>query len=319
MLTLAHGHFIVDGDARMRQRPIQDLIDTLTQLGANVTSSTGCLPVHVQATGLPGGFGSVAGNVSSQFLSGLLMVAPYAQSTVELKVDHGLNSRPYVDMTLGVMSDFGVEVERNDYERFVIKSSRYQPHASYAIESDATAASYFFAAPAILGGTVRVENISRTSRQGDMAFLEALQRMGCKTQAGQTYIEVSGPDHLIGIDVDMRDFSDTAQTLAAIAPFASSPTRIRGIGFIRAKETDRISAVCRELARLGVEVNEEADGMVIYPARCIQPGCIHTYNDHRMAMAFALIGLRSPGLSIENPGCVSKTFPNYFDVLETLR
>jgi 3-phosphoshikimate 1-carboxyvinyltransferase len=319
MLTLGNGEYVVDGDPRMRQRPIGDLMEALTQLGANVASPTGCLPVHVLASGLRGGHASVAGNVSSQFLSGLLMVAPSAQSEVELNVEHGLNSKPYVDMTLTVMSDFGVEISRDGYERFVIRSARYQSRETYAIESDASAASYFFAAPAILGGSVRVENISRQSKQGDIAFLGILQQMGCVVADGPDFIEVTGPDRLSGIDVDMRDISDTAQTLAVIAPFASSPTRIRGIGFIRKKETDRIAAVCTELTRLGVEVQENSDGMTIQPCASIRPACVQTYKDHRMAMAFALIGLRAPGISIENPACVSKTFPNYFEMLETLR
>ena len=319
MLTLGNGDYILDGDARMRQRPIGDLIDTLVQLGANVSSPTGSLPVRVLASGLPGGMGSVAGNVSSQFLSGLLMVAPYAQVPVELVLEGGLNSKPYVDMTLAVMSDFGVEVTRQGYERFVIPSACYQSRATYAIESDASAASYFFAAPALLGGKVRVENISRRSKQGDIAFLDILQQMGCTVTEGEDYVEVTGSASLRGVDVDMRDISDIAQTLAAIAPFASSPTRIRGIGFIRAKETDRITATCTELARLGVEVQEDIDGMTIQPCASIRPACVRTYNDHRMAMAFALIGLRAPGVSIENPDCVSKTFPGYFEVLESLR
>jgi 3-phosphoshikimate 1-carboxyvinyltransferase len=222
-------------------------------------------------------------------------------------------------MTLAVMSDFGVEIPRDGYERFIIRSARYQPKETYAIESDASAASYFFAAPAILGGTVRVENISRRSKQGDIAFLEILQQMGCVVTDGPDTIEVTGSGRLSGVDVDMRDISDTAQTLAVIAPFASSPTRIRGIDFIRTKETDRIAAVCTELTRLGVDVQEHSDGMTIQPCASIRPACVLTYNDHRMAMAFALIGLRTSGVSIENPACVSKTFPNYFKVLEALR
>lgn len=319
MLCLAHGRFGMDGDPRMHERPIGDLIRALNQLGAQVFSPTGCLPLTVDAAGLAGGKASIFGDVSSQFLSGLLMVAPYAESPVEVVVLGGLNSKPYIDMTLGVMADFGVEADRDGYERFQLRPSCYLARESYAIETDASAASYFFAAPAVLGGTVRVGNISKNSKQGDIAFLDVLQQMGCKVQTGPGYIEVTGPDELRGVDVDMRDISDTAQTLAAIAPFASSPTRIRGIGFIRAKETDRIAAVCAELSRLGVKVCEDTDGMTIFPARSIRHACVYTYNDHRMAMAFSLIGLRAAGISIENPACVSKTFPNYFDVLETLR
>jgi len=212
-----------------------------------------------------------------------------------------------------------VEVTRQDYERFSIPQAMYLPKEAYAIEPDASAASYFFAAPAILGGTVRVEGLTRRSKQGDIAFLDILQQMGCVVEEGADYLKVTGPASLRGVDVDMRNVSDTAQTLAAIAPFASSPTRIRGIGFIRSKETDRVGAMCAELARLGVEVQEEPDGLTIQPCASMRPARVRTYNDHRMAMAFALVGLRIAGLSLENPACVSKTFPGYFEVLESLR
>ena len=327
-LTLGNGEYILDGDSRMRERPIGDLVEALTRLGAKIEpflkregeSQNDFIfpPVRVTANGLPGGNTLIAGKISSQFLSALLMVAPYAKSPVEIGVTTELNSRPYVDMTLGVMQDFGVKVERQRNEHFYIQPARYLPFANYQIESDASAASYFFAAPAICGGTVRVENISRQSKQGDIAFLDVLQGMGCTVEEGNTFIAVTGAQSLSGVDVDMRDIPDTAQTLAAIAPFAASPTRIRGIASARVKETDRIHATCTELRRLGVRVDEHADGMTIYPCDHIKPARIETYNDHRMAMAFSLIGLRVPGISIENPACVSKTFPDFFAVLETL-
>jgi 3-phosphoshikimate 1-carboxyvinyltransferase len=317
-LTLGNGEYVVDGEARMRERPIQDLIDALCQLGVDLQATNNCPPVKIAAKGLQGGKTRMAGNLSSQFLSALLMVAPYAKSPVEIEVTTELNSKPYVDMTLATMQDFGVRIERHGYERFIIRPSFFSPLSSYSIESDASAASYFFAASAVCGGTVRVENISRRSKQGDIAFLDILRQMGCKIKEGDNFIEVTGGVAFTGVDVDMRDISDTAQTLAALAPFASSPTRIRGIGFIRRKETDRIHAMCTELRRLSVRVEEQEDGMTVYPCSDIQPASIQTYNDHRMAMAFSLIGLRAPGISIENPGCVSKTFPNYFEVLQTL-
>jgi len=326
-LTLGHGEYKVDGDSRMRERPIQDLIDSLNQLGVELEATNNCPPVHILARGLPGGKTKVAGDVSSQFLSALLMVAPYAKSRIEIEVTTELNSKPYVEMTLGLMRDFGVEVQRDTYRRFAVPITIYQlptrnlqsQVSNYPIEPDASAASYFFAAPAICGGVVRVEHISRTSKQGDVAFLEILGQMGCRIHEGTDFIEVAGTNPLIGVDVDMRDIPDTAQTLAVIAPFASSPTRIRGIASARVKETDRVHATCTELRRLGVSVEEHEDGMTIYPCDEIQPGTIQTYNDHRMAMAFALIGLRVEGIRIENPSCVSKTFPNYFEVLEMLR
>jgi len=336
-LTLGNGEYILDGEPRMRERPIGDLVSSLTQLGAKLETINNCPPVKITAAGLPGGKTTVAGDISSQFLSALLMVAPYAQNPIEVALSTDLNSKPYVDMTVVVMREFGVEIERIGYDKFIVHSARYKPKPTYAIESDASAASYFFAAPAICGGTIRVENISRKSIQGDIAFLNVLQQIGCQVIEGENYIEVSGfgsgdpnrtfddvsrwsPDQrLKGVDVDMRDIPDTAQTLAAIAPFASSPTRIRGIASARVKETDRVHATCTELARLGVRVEEHEDGMTIHPVEKMRPAVIQTYNDHRMAMAFSLIGLRVSGVTIENPSCVSKTFPNFFEVLETLR
>jgi len=222
-------------------------------------------------------------------------------------------------MTIGVMKEFRVEIERDGYSNFTIHSSRYSPNSNYPVESDASAASYFFAAPAICGGTVKIENISRKSLQGDIRFLEVLTQMGCQVQETNNAITVYRSSPIVGIDIDMRDIPDTAQTLAAIAPFADSPTRIRGIASARVKETDRVSATCIELKRLGVQVEEFQDGLTIYPCKTFQPASIQTYNDHRMAMAFSLIGLRFDGVTIENPNCVSKTFPNYFDVLGSLR
>ena len=244
------------------------------------------------------------------------MTAPYASAPVEIEITAELNSKPYIDMTLAVMSDFGVGVERDGYKNFLVPSACYSPLSEYSIESDASAASCFFAAPAICGGSVRVDAISRGSKQGDIKFLDVLAQMGCGITEDENSIKVSGPAELMGLDVDMRDISDTALTLSVVAPFAASPTRIRGIASARLKETDRVSAVCAELRKIGVRVDEHEDGMTIFPCGQFHPALIQTYNDHRMAMAFSLIGLRVPGITIENPGCVSKTFPNFFEVQE---
>ncbi len=323
-LPLGQGEFTLEGDARMHERPIGDLVAALGQLGAILSAPDGGqapanLPLNVKAAGLPGGRTEISGNISSQFLSALLMVAPYAARPVEIVVTTELASKPYVDMTLGMMADFGVTVEREGYRRFLIRPARYSARRQVPIEPDATAASYFFAAPALCGGRVLVEGISRRSSQGDLAFLDVLGCMGCAVAETADGIEVRGAETLAGVDVDMRDIPDTAQTLAILAPFAQSPTRIRGIASARLKETDRIAATCRELRRIGVQVEEFEDGLCIQPCADFHPAAIHTYNDHRMAMAFSLIGLRVPGISIENPACVSKTFPDFFRVLEELR
>lgn len=336
-LSLAHGEYMIDGDARMRERPIGDLIDSLKQLGVNIKtiddrpqtikkssivhrpSSDISLPIKIISNGLSGGKTKVAGNISSQFLSALLMVAPYAKSVIEIELTTELNSKPYVDMTIEIMKDFGVEVERQGYQYFRAPITNYESRITYSIESDASAASYFFAAPAICGGSVRVENISKNSKQGDIKFLDVLTQMGCTVEEANNSIMVNRQSSIVGIDIDMRDIPDTAQTLAVIAPFANSPTRIRGIASARVKETDRVSATCTELKRLGVQVEEHQDGMTIYPCENFKPATIQTYNDHRMAMAFSLIGLRFDGITIENPNCVSKTFPNYFEALDELR
>jgi 3-phosphoshikimate 1-carboxyvinyltransferase len=319
-LTLGNGEYILDGDSRMQERPIGDLVSALRKLGAVVDASPDQTPpVKITASGLPGGPTTVAGDVSSQFLSALLLVAPYARQPVEIIVSTDLNSKPYVDMTIAVMRDFGVSVDRDEYRKFSIPLQEYQFRTEYRIESDASAASYFFAAPVVCGGSVRVENISTQSLQGDIHFIEILQKMGCIIHEQNNSIEIHCSGQVHGIDVDMGDISDTAQTLAAIAPFAVSPTRIRGIASARVKETDRISATCAELSHLGVKVVEHPDGLTIYPCSDFVPGNVKTYNDHRMAMAFSLIGLRIPGISIQNPDCVSKTFPRYFQTLDSLR
>ena len=323
-LTLGQGIYIVDGDSRMRERPIGDLIEALTQLGANVSATAGhssilCPPVNIIASGLPGGKTKIAGNISSQFLSALLMIAPFASTPVEIEITSKLNSKPYIDMTLAVMSDFGIDVERDGYNSFLIHPAIFSPISEYSIEADATSASYFFAAPAICGGTIYVDGFHRKSKQGDIQFLDILARMGCAVEERENSIKITSPVELKGLDIDMRDIPDTAQTLAAVAPFAVSPTRIRGIESARVKETDRISAVCAELRKIGVSVNEHEDGMTIFPCSQFNSAVIQTYNDHRMAMAFSLIGLRVPGMIIDNPGCVSKTFPNFFKIQAGLR
>jgi 3-phosphoshikimate 1-carboxyvinyltransferase len=318
MAVLGHGHYRLDGVPRMRARPIADLLDALHALGADVRSEagTGCPPVVVHADGLRGGQAAIRGDISSQFLSGLLMVCPYASAPVELSVAGDLVSEPYVRMTLRVMRSFGVAVDEADLTRFCFPTGQAYRGTAYQIEPDASAASYFWAAAAITQGKVRVEGLSRDALQGDVQFCQILAQMGCNLEHGAEGIAVEGRP-LRGVDVDMNAISDTVQTLAAVALFAEGATTIRGVAHIRHKETDRIVDLARELRKLGASVEEFPDGLRITPGE-LHPASIETYDDHRMAMSLALVGLRLPGVVILDPGCTSKTYPQFFDDLRGL-
>ncbi len=318
-VALGHGEFVIDGDEPMRRgRPISDLLNALTQLGVSARSKydNGHLPVIVQADGIEGGKTHLDTSKSSQFLTSLMLIAPYAKNGMEIEVIGELKT-PYIDITISVMEAFGVKVLNKDYRYFHIEGGQqYQP-CSYHIEPDASSASYFFAAAALTGGTVTVRHLHTDSAQGDVQFVSVLEQMGCKVTVTGSGITVKGPHQLKGIDVDMKDISDTALTLAAIAPFADSKVAIRNIEHTRWQETDRIHAMVTELRKLGVSVVERQDGLEISPTP-ITPAVVDTYNDHRVAMAFSLIGLKVQGIRINNPECVSKTFPSYFEVLEGL-
>jgi 3-phosphoshikimate 1-carboxyvinyltransferase len=290
-------------------------------LGAAVdyAEEDGRFPIVVGGGGLAGGRTVVRGGGSSQFVSGLLMAAPYADGPVVLDVE-GRESWPYVGITLDVMRQFGVEVDAPDgFARLAVGRGPYRA-GPFEVEPDASAASYFFALAAVTGGRVRVPGLGSGSSQGDLRFAGVLERMGCEVDLGKDHFEVRGPGRLRGVEVDMGAFSDTMMTLAAIAPFAYSPTTITNVGHTRHQETDRISAVTTELSRLGVEVEERPGGLCVSPGP-LRPAVVRTYGDHRMAMAFAVTGLaaRRPTITIADPGCVTKTFPGYFRALDGLR
>lgn len=318
LATLGQGTYRLDGAPRMRERPIEDLLAALRNLGADVSSldGTGCPPVLIRASGLPGGSTTIAGNVSSQFLSGLLMAAPYAKSPVEILVEGELVSLPYVTMTLEVMRSFGVEVAAEDARRFIVPVDRKYQGREYAIEPDASAASYFFATAAITGGKVTVEGLTRASLQGDVEFVDVLRQMGCDVAYGDDSITVTGRK-LQGVNVNMNSISDTVQTLGAVALFAEGATTITDVAHVRHKETDRLAALATELRKFGATVDEREDGLTIYPAQ-LHGAEIATYNDHRMAMSLALVGLRVPGVQILDPGCTVKTYPEFFTDLRQL-
>ncbi|MCA9266857.1 MAG: 3-phosphoshikimate 1-carboxyvinyltransferase, partial [Planctomycetales bacterium] len=313
------GRFRLDGVERMRARPIGDLLAALRQLGADVRSETGndCPPVAVAADRLRGGRAVVKGDISSQYLSGLLLAAPAAAAPVEIVVDGELVSKPYVAMTVEVMRSFGATVQCDDLRKFHIDAPAPYVAARYAVEPDASAASYFWAVAAITGGSVTVEGLTRGALQGDVAFCECLREMGCQVQYADDSTTVVGGT-LRGVDVNMNAISDTVQTLAAVALFAEGATTISGVEHIRHKETDRIGDLATELRKLGAAVEERRDGLTITPPAKPVGATIETYNDHRMAMSLALAGLRTPGVTILNPGCTEKTYPQFFTDLARL-
>ena len=318
---LGRGTYRLDGTARMRQRPIGDLVAALRDLGvdARAESPGDCPPVLIRSSGLRGGAATVAGGTSSQFASGLALAAPCTHQGMDLAFAGTLVSLPYLAMTRRVMADFSGRCDVVDDRTWRIHPGGYAG-CDYEIEPDASAASYFFAAAAITGGRVRVDGLSRRSMQGDVAFCDALERMGCGVEWHEG--DDSGMGNAItvtgravrGIDIDMNAISDTVPTLAIVAAFADRPTTIRNVAHIRDKETDRIGDLVRELRRLGASVEEHADGMTIAPVT-LHGGSVQTYDDHRMAMSLSLVGLRVPGVAIQDPGCVGKTFPGYWHCL----
>jgi 3-phosphoshikimate 1-carboxyvinyltransferase len=317
-LALGRGPFTVDGVPRMRERPVADLVDGMRQLGAEVeyAGEDGRFPLMIKGGGIPGGKARVSASKSSQFISGLLMAAPYAQAPVTLH-PVGRKEWPYVGITVALMRAFGVEVDEAANGRFTVAPALYSSR-EYEVEPDASGASYFMAAAAVTGGRVRIPGLGASSPQGDLRFAGVLRDMGCRVEIASDFVEVQGPDHLRGVEVDMNAFSDTMITLSAIAPFAEGPTTIKNVGHTRLQESDRLSAVATELTRLGVKTQTTSSFIRIIPNK-IRPGVVRTYGDHRMAMAFAITGLVASGIRIRDPGCVTKTFPGYFGALESLR
>ena len=329
--TLADGPVVIDGSPRMRERPIDDLARALAALGAEVEvlGEKGCPPVRVNGGlrgvngrlrgGLRGGRAPIDARRSSQFVSAVLLAAPYARQDVVLEPIGGIVvSRPYVDLTLAVMTAFGADAGWDGGALRVAAGCGYRGR-SYAVEPDASAAAYPFAAAAIAGGSVRVSGLPRDSLQADLGLLEVLERMGCAVERGADGITVRAPadGRLRGVDVDMNAMPDAVLALAVVALFAEGPTRIRNVANLRIKETDRLAALERELGKLGARARAGADGLEIQPGT-LHGAAIDTYDDHRMAMAFALAGLRVPGVVIREPGCVAKTWPDYFEALERL-
>jgi 3-phosphoshikimate 1-carboxyvinyltransferase len=322
MVSLGAGTYRLDGVSRMRERPVEDLLAALRQVGVDARSEnqTGCPPVVIRGSG---GWSAsrlrVRGDVSSQFLSGLLLAAAWSRADgqeVVIDIDGPLVSVPYVELTLRMLNPWVDEAGWRDEHALVVVPDLLEPPDHYPIEPDASAASYFFAAAAISGGRVTVAGMVRDLLQGDVRFVDVLGQMGCRVEECDAGITVHGGT-LRGVEVDMNDISDTVMTLGAVALFADGPTTIRNVAHIRHKETDRIAALATELRKLGADVDERPDGLTITP-RPLQGCVVDTYNDHRMAMSLALVGLRVPGVVIRNPGCVAKTYPGFWQDLERL-
>lgn len=316
--AIVPGKYAFDATPQLRNRPIGPLLQALSAQGAKIISDNQKMPLVIKGVeGLMGGDIEIDGSETGQFTSALLMIAPFAKITVEVQSQDIVN-RPYVDMTCAMMADFGVLVRRMPQARFLIPVPQRYRAINYLIEPDLSTASYFFAAAAVTGGRVTIQAFDReNSKQGDVKFLLILEKMGCETIETAEGFTVKGPAELQGVNVDMRDFSDTFMTLAAIAPFANSPTTITNIGHTRLQESNRIKVMREGLEKLCVKVEEGDDWIRIYPSQSCA-GEIESFNDHRIAMAFAVIGLRVPGVVINGAECVSKTCPNFFALWDKL-
>jgi len=319
-LCLGEGEITLTGEPRMKERPIGHLVEALNAIGAEVRylESEGYPPLHIKGTGLAGGDVSIDGSISSQFLTALLMAAPLAREETRITIKGDLVSKPYIDITLAIMAQFGVEVHNDNYQRFVVPAGqRYQSPGHLMVEGDASSASYFLAAAAIKGGAVKVTGIGRHSVQGDIQFADALAAMGADIEWGDDYV-IARKGKLHGVDMDFNHIPDAAMTIGVAALFAKGPTRIRNVYNWRVKETDRLHAMATELKKVGTVVEEGDDYLYIEPPQQLTHAAIDTYDDHRMAMCFSLVALSDTPVTINDPGCTSKTFPDYFEKLAAI-
>jgi 3-phosphoshikimate 1-carboxyvinyltransferase len=320
MVSLGKGEFILDGSSRLRERPLKPLLDALKVLGVTTHSrdDRGYPPVRIDARGLRGGSVTFTDVESSQYISSLLIGAPYAEEDIEIRLKGSTVSEPYIDMTLNVMERFGAEVEKGDQECFIVKSGCTYSGRRYTVEGDASSASYFFLAAALCRGRVRVMNINPESAQGDIRFLDIMANLGCSVMRGDTWVEViGGPLHEGNFSFDMGNMPDMVPTLAVLAAFREGETVITNVSHLRIKESDRIAALVNELNKIGVVAQERSDGLVVVGGKP-RGAEIDTYNDHRIAMSFAIAGLAVPGMSIKDRLCVRKSFPGFWDEVKKL-
>ena len=318
LATLAKGTVVLEGSERMGQRPVDDLLRGIESLGGVVKAFPEQVRFEVQGGSLAGGHVVLRADKSSQFLSSLLMVAPYAAKDVRIDIEGEVSSASYLAMTLEVMGAFGVEVERPGEGTLCVRAGRRYRPTDYAVETDASGATYPFGAAAVTGGEVVVEGLSGASGQGDIGFLDVLKHMGCTVESVAGGVKVCGARKLKGVDVDMNSMPDAVPTVAVLALFAESPSRIRNVGHLQYKESDRLRAIAGELEKLGARIELLDDGIAVTPAP-LKGALLDTFDDHRLVMSFSLIGLRVPGVRIENPECVRKSFPGYWDEFAKLR
>jgi len=319
-LCLGEGSYLLTGEPRMKERPIGHLVDALREAGAKITykENEGYPPLEIEANGLRGGEVKIEGSISSQFLTALLLAAPMSKEDMTISIIGELVSKPYIDITLHIMKTFGVEVVNKNYKTFHIKGGQtYKAVDSFMVEGDASSASYFLAAAAIKGGTVKVTGIGKKSIQGDIQFVDVLEKMGAIVEWGDDFVSVTRGE-LHGIDMDFNHIPDAAMTIATTALFAKGTTTLRNIYNWRVKETDRLFAMATELRKVGAEVEEGEDYLKIIPPKELKHAAIDTYDDHRMAMCFSLLALAPVSVTINEPECTAKTFPTYFEELEKI-
>lgn len=319
-LCLGKGEFVLTGEPRMKERPIGHLVDALQQAGASIEylENENYPPIKITGTGLRAGTVTIDGSISSQFLTAFLMSAPLADGDITIKIEGELVSKPYIDITLDIMTKFGVNVINDNYQTFTIVSGQaYQSPGQYLVEGDASSASYFLAAAAIKGGEIKVTGIGKNSIQGDIQFADALEKMGAEIEWGEDYV-LCRKGQLNAIDMDFNHIPDAAMTIATTALFADGTTSIRNVYNWRVKETDRLSAMATELRKVGAEVEEGHDYITITPPAQLKHAAIDTYDDHRMAMCFSLVALSDTAVTINDPNCTSKTFPGYFEKFNEL-
>ncbi|MBW1896330.1 MAG: 3-phosphoshikimate 1-carboxyvinyltransferase [Deltaproteobacteria bacterium] len=319
-VALGHGTFTLDGNSRMRQRPIEPLVDALRAMGvaASCVDHNGCPPVEVRARGLPGGKTCLDTTLSSQYVSSLLLAAPYAEKDTEIEISGSVPSWSYVRLTLGVMARFGVECLVSEQNRLHIRAPQVYRPRDYDIEGDASSATYFMAAAAILGGAVKISNIRGDSLQGDLRFSKILETMGCKVSFAGDGFEITGPlTNHEDLSFDLNEVPDMVPALAVVAAFREGKTLLENIAHLRVKESDRIAALSNELRKIGARVEEREEEMLVQ-GTATRGAEIECYNDHRIAMSFAVAGLAVEGIAIKDPDCVKKSFPDFWEKLESL-